>query len=347
MATKIANIGLDVGNHDTKTPNSVTNSGFSKFPKIPFAADEALFYNGSWYVPDVERFPYRRDKTTDDKCFILSLFGIAKEIVTKASNTCATEEEIKERVESIGYINLGVGLPPAHMITLKEKTIEYYTTYFGNGIEFTYVAKDIEGVVPGRYDFNLKLNCVEVFPQDLSAAMVAPDILKRTKDDTFITKKYKLSGYYAIDIGGYTVDVVPIINGKPRVADCISLEYGVLRLYGEVVKIINQEYGISLSNEIIEHVLKNEATALNQKVIDRIYDVTTEWVTRIINEIRKMGLEFNATPVLFLGGGSKLLKKYINTNAIIKDCEHSFVTDPKANAIGYKKYLATVLRNAS
>lgn len=347
MAKKIVNIGLDVGNFDTKTPLSVTNSGFSKFTKIPFGSDEALYLDGSWYVPDAERFPYSRDKTVDDKCFILSLFGIAKEIMTAVSQTCSNVNQVVEKIENVGYVNLGVGLPPAHMMTLNDKLISYYKEHFGEHVEFVYYSRTTNGLGEGRYNFNLKLSNVMVFPQDLTAALAAAKILRKTKDPEFLTIKFKKAGYYAIDIGGYTVDVVPIVEGKPQVANCLSLELGVLRLYGEIAKIINQEFGITLTNEIIENVLQGTPTVIKEDVISRINDITTEWVTRIINEIRKMGLEFNAVPVLFLGGGSALLKTYINKNVIISGCEHSFLTNPKANAIGYKEYLKKIISSAS
>lgn len=47
------NIGLDVGNFDTKTSERTkTASGFSSYSKKPFAIDECLKVNDIFYVPE-------------------------------------------------------------------------------------------------------------------------------------------------------------------------------------------------------------------------------------------------------------------------------------------------------
>lgn len=344
--TGILNIGLDIGNSDVKTSLSTTPSGYSEYKRIPYGANEALIFNGINYVPDIERFPYARDKTVDEKCFILSLFGIAKEIVTLLSKKCDSAEEVQKKINNISHINLGVGLPPAHISNLRESLESYYKENFGEGISFSYMTEDVRKkksndllMYGGTYSFNLALNFVGVYPQDLAAALIAPSLQKKRDDETYFTNRYSVSGYYAIDIGGFTVDVVPIINKRPRVSECVSLEYGVLRLCGEIEKIINREYDINLSDAQIQNVLMNEQTALPSQVIETIEDVAADWVTKIINQIRRGGLEFNATPVIFLGGGSVLLKNQIESNKMIKQCEHTFITTVNANACGFKAFV--------
>ena len=81
------NIGLDVGNFDTKTSERTkTASGFSSYSKKPFAIDECLKVNDIFYVPESDRFPYTKDKTENENLFILSLLGISKEILSRATS---------------------------------------------------------------------------------------------------------------------------------------------------------------------------------------------------------------------------------------------------------------------
>lgn len=343
----ILNIGLDIGNSDVKTSLTSTPSGYGEYNKIPYGASEALIYEGVNYVPDIERFPYVRDKTVDEKCFVLSLFGIAKEIVTLVSKKCNSAEEVQAKIDSVTHINLGVGLPPAHISNLRESLENYYRTNFGNGISFSYMTEETRKkksneilTYAGTYHFNnLKLNVLGVYPQDLAAALIAPSLQKKKDDENYFTNRYSVSGYYAIDIGGFTVDVVPIINKRPRVAECVSLEYGVLRLCGEIEKIVNREFDINLSDTQIQNVLIGEQTALSTEVIEAIESVAADWVTKIINQIRRGGLEFNAMPVIFLGGGSVLLKNQIESNKMIKQCEHTFISTVNANACGFKAFV--------
>ncbi len=340
---KTINMGLDVGNFDTKTQFTSTCSGFNEFSKIPYGTTEALIINGTCYVPDLERFPYVRDKTDDNKCFILSLFGIAKDIIASLSGKCETEEELQRKINEIKTVNLGVGLPPAHMSLLRDKLIAYYKERFGDGITFSYYS-GVGSFQPQEYRFNISLGVIGVYPQDLAAALIAANLCRKTNDPNFLTNKYRESGYYAIDIGGYTVDVVPIVNGIPRVSECVSYELGILRLYGQIDKDVNNEFGYPINDTNIQNVLEGKATALKPEVIEMINDEANEWVNKIINQIRRGGLEFNAMPVIFLGGGSALLKKAINSNKIVSNCEHIFLTNPRANAIGYKAFISNTVK---
>ena len=67
MSKSIINVGVDIGNSDSKTPHSTTYSGFTETSAIPYGATEALIFKGVVYVPDIERFPYVKDKTRDSK----------------------------------------------------------------------------------------------------------------------------------------------------------------------------------------------------------------------------------------------------------------------------------------
>ena len=342
----VINIGLDIGNSDVKTSLTTTPSGYGEYNRVPYGATEVLAYEGVNYVPDIERFPYQRDKTVDEKCFILSLMGIAKEIVTTFSKKSESAEEVQKRIDGLSYINLGVGLPPAHISNLRDSLEKYYRENFGDGVTFSYTTEERRKkktndilAYAGTYNFHLKLNALGVYPQDLAAALIAPSLQKKKDDDNYFTNRYSVSGYYAIDIGGFTVDVVPIIDKRPRVSECVSLEYGVLRLCGEIEKIVNREFDTNLTDQQVQNVLMGEKTALSPAVVQTINDIASDWVSKIINQIRRGGLEFNATPVIFLGGGSVLLKNQIEANKMIKQCEHTFITTVNANACGFKAFI--------
>ena len=52
-------------------------SGLSKSEVRPFGAN-VLKYEDKYYQISDQRIPYRRDKTEDDRFFILTLFGISQ-----------------------------------------------------------------------------------------------------------------------------------------------------------------------------------------------------------------------------------------------------------------------------
>lgn len=322
--SKTLSIGVDVGNYDTKSSSTTTPSGFSVYSKLPFAVDEYLYYDGFYYIPEQSRFNYKRDKTIDKNCFILTLMAIAKEIIVYATKK-NNENGIQAEIDTISSINLGVGLPPTHCATLSEKLEQYYRDNFGNGISFQY----------NEFHFTLKLKSCKAFPQDFAAI-----ISYRFKSDTAVVNRY--SSYYAIDIGGYTVDVIPFKDHKVVIKECASRELGVLRLYDKIIPKVEVETGITLTYDMIAMVLRNEPTILDQSVIDLILSCAEEWINEIVNSLRQAGVQFEIYPVVFIGGGSMLFKKQIKQNKAIKQCD--FIPGARANAEGYKKLIAQLTR---
>ena len=103
-------------------------------------SDEILEYGGSYWTLSGKRLSYMRDKTQDDRYFILSLFAIAKEL------------ELKGSYLQVEHIDLAVGLPPEHYGVLKGK----FEKYFKNRgtIKFVYNNKP----------YSIFINRVMVYP---------------------------------------------------------------------------------------------------------------------------------------------------------------------------------------
>ena len=73
-------IAIDHGNKQVKTVHgNAIVSGVQKSKTRPYGRD-ILKYGGSYYTLSAQRIPYQKDKTTDERFFILSLFAIAEEI---------------------------------------------------------------------------------------------------------------------------------------------------------------------------------------------------------------------------------------------------------------------------
>ncbi len=312
---KLMFAGLDLGNNDTKTEEISKPSGFTQYSNVPFVATELLKYNNMYYVLDENRIPYTEDKTTSNHALILSLFGIAADILCqlkKEKNRSVTQEDVSEFKQLV----LGIGLPPTHVSKLGEKTLNYYYQTMRDGIQFTY----------NKFEFSFKLIECQVYAQDFAAAAfhVLPD-------GKSLTKCYK--DYVAIDIGGYTVDKVVVIGGRPVIASCFSKKLGIIRMYEEIIPKIEMEYGITLVQRDIENILRHKQTVIQPEVKNAVKAFAEYWATKIINELVQSGVVFDTTFALFIGGGSLLLKEFIDNNALVKYCD--FENDTRANARGY------------
>ena len=108
-------IGVDHGNKQIKTVHcNPFVSGLQQSITKPFG--QSLQYRGNYYTLSNERIPFRKDKTEDDRFFVLTLIAIAEELETRHIGK-----------QELYNIQLPVGLPPAHFGAQAKK----FTDYFG------------------------------------------------------------------------------------------------------------------------------------------------------------------------------------------------------------------------
>ena len=140
-------IGVDHGNKQIKTVHcNPFVSGLKQSVTRPFGQN-VLRYQNTYYTLSTERIPYRKDKTEDNRFFILTLFALAGEIEARG----AYSSEVQR-------IQLAVGLPPAHF----GAQVERFTQYFGQrGM--------VEFEVQGK-PYSIYIEDVACFPQAYAAA---------------------------------------------------------------------------------------------------------------------------------------------------------------------------------
>ena len=72
-------IAVDHGNKNMKTCNQVFTTALITQDKKPARGEEYIFYEGKYYLLSNRRIPYQRDKTEDERFFVLTLFGILEQ----------------------------------------------------------------------------------------------------------------------------------------------------------------------------------------------------------------------------------------------------------------------------
>ncbi len=190
-------VPIDHGNRNMKTENNIFTSSYVVSDSKP-ALGEYLYYQGQYYILGNQRFPYMRDKTADERFFILTLFAIAME---------AKGQMISP--ETILRVELPVRLPPKHYGSLYKRFEEYF---LGRGLqEFTY-----KGTT-----YRAEITHAVAFPQDYAAAMTRYNEIK------------DYSKVITVDIGGFTLDYMLIRGGQPDMSVCDSLEKGVIPMYNK------------------------------------------------------------------------------------------------------------------
>lgn len=138
-------ISIDHGNYAIKTPEFSFVSGLSEHTVKPPLTEEILEFKGSYWTLSGKRLNYMRDKTQDERYFILTLFAIAR---TLEANRVGSD---------VKTIQLAVGLPPEHFGILKDK----FSSYFKRNSVIRFAYKNIE--------YNINIDNVIVFPQAYAA----------------------------------------------------------------------------------------------------------------------------------------------------------------------------------
>ncbi len=300
-------IGVDNGNANTKTVHSVFVSGITEHELKPPIGDEILKYDGKYYTLSANRNPYERDKTETINCFILTLFGIAKEIISE------------NVFDNIVEVDLAVGLPPEHYALQMEKFKKYFKSR-GEIISFVY----------NNRTFTLKIKSVNVFPQAYAAVAQKSSELK------------KFSRTYIIDIGGYTIDVLLLSKGKPDLTYCRSIENGIIKMNNIIKGRISATYGNCIDEEHIYDVLTGVETCLSQEVENSIKEEAKKHAKIILDELRELGIDLKSNPAIFVGGGALLLQPSIEESNMISKVE--FLPDISANAVGYVILTGALIR---
>ncbi len=320
--------GIDHGNGNMKTVRQSFPCGFKMQETKPshLFSKDIIEYQGKFYSLTTNKFAYQTDKTADEKALILTLFAMAKE----------WEARLKEKIEDYDFkknfsglngkeIVLALGLPPAHFEKQHVQFKKYFEDNLRNGINFKYNDKSIMAY----------LKDVIVLPQDYAGATILMgDVIKENNT------------VYCIDIGDGTVDMVGLTDGMPEKDTMLSREMGMSKLRGQIIDDVINDYGVTLDTKTVDGYLTDKKLPLPEdirdQVMNRIERTTSEFTTELINQLHTKVADFRVYPSIFLGGGSAVLKDYIEKSKMFGITY--FIDNISANAIGYEQIAEALVK---
>ena len=295
---------IDHGNSAIKTPDFVFTSGLTDYPVKPPVDTDVLEFGGTFWTLSGERIPYMRDKTKDDRFFILSLFAIAKEL------------RQRNVMQAMVETDLAIGLPPEHY-ELRNRFAEYFKR---GTVQFVFNGTPI----------CLMIRQVFVYPQAYAAVVPQAQIIKQNPR-TFV-----------VDIGGFTTDVLLLRGVQPDMQFCRSLETGIITMNNEIVRKVGALHDMRIEDEHINAVLCEQETILPDDVKNTILCVTELHAKDILDQLRELQVDLRSNPAIFIGGGSILLRKFIEESTLV--AKSDFIESPNANAIGYEMLARSQLK---
>ena len=287
---------IDHGNSAIKTPDFVFTSGLTDYPVKPPVETDVLEFGGTFWTLSGERIPYMRDKTKDERFFILSLFAIAKELRQR--------EALQPMVEA----ELAIGLPPEHY-ELRNRFAEYFKR---GTVQFKFNDSPI----------SLMIRQVLVYPQAYAAVVPQAQIIQQNPR-TFV-----------VDIGGFTTDVLLLRGVQPDMQFCRSLEMGAIPMANGIIGRVSALHDIKIDDDHIADVIQGRPTILPDDVQETIRATVKSYAAGILDKLRELQVDLRANPAIFLGGGSMLLKPYLEQSPLVIQAD--FIEDCHANAVGYE-----------
>lgn len=264
----------------------------------PFGG-ETLKYQGKYYTLSGKRIPYQRDKTKDERFFILTLFAIAYEI-----------QAVGGYSRNIMRVQLAVGLPPAHYGAQHKAFTSYFTD---RGV----IQFDFQG-----RSYSIYVEKVMCFPQAYAAAAT---ILQSLRD-----KPRAL----VVDQGGMTTDILLLKEGAGDLSVCESLENGVITMYNQIRSRVNAELDILVEESDIDAIFRGRKDHVPPEAAVMVEQLAQEFVNDLFSTLRERGLEMRSGVVVFVGGGAILLRRQIEASG--KVATPVFVDDIRANARGFE-----------
>ena len=230
------------------------------------------------------------------------------------SQVLEVKAQVKSTAKSIvdeAKVFLAVGLPLTRFGAEKNDFIKYLTK--NKRVSFKYENEP----------YHIEIDDVAVFPQCYAAVVdKIPAMAKKT---------------LIVDIGSWTIDIMPVINKSPDESKCVTIPKGLITC----MRSINEQCVRQLNGEVDESEIQNIMRYGRSDIDDEYFAIIKaeieDFVDKVYNSIREFGYNLKTTPIVFVGGGAVVMKNFGSHDA--KNISYNL--DVKANARGYEQ-LATM-----
>ena len=273
MNNKLEVIGIDHGWSMMKTISQVFVTGVKEITTTPALFGDVLEYEGKFYKVGTVRQEVKDTKVEDDSFYLLTLAAVAK--------------ELKRRGLAEAKVFLAVGLPLTRFGAEKNDFIKYLTK--NKRVSFKYENES----------YHIEIDDVAVFPQCYAAVVdKIPAMAKKT---------------LIVDIGSWTIDIMPVINKSPDESKCVTIPKGLITC----MRSINEQCVRQLNGEVDESEIQNIMRYGRSDIDDEYFAIIKaeieDFVDKVYNSIREFGYNLKTTGIVITDlKGSEGLNKVVN-----------------------------------
>ena len=136
-----------------------------------------------------------------------------------------------------------------------------------------------------------------------------------------------------VDLGSWTIDVLCVHHTVPISKDAYTYEVGLITAFERIKKDGLPKVHCEIPEEDITDYIKG--ISVNDEFIPIIEKGLQEYADNVEAKLREIKVDLKHENIIYVGGGASVMKKFGRT----KGRNIQYVTDVKANAIGYR-YLA-------
>lgn len=301
MDKHIEVIGIDHGWSNMKTVSHIFTTGVKEISTEPAFSDNVVKWKGAYYKVGGKRLEVKDTKVENDNFYLLTLASVAK--------------ELNRRKLRNGNVLLSVGLPLTRFGAEKQDFIKYLAR--DKDVTFWFA----------KEKYHIHIVRVSVFPQCYAA--VADRI--RTLPGRAVI----------VDIGSWTIDIMPISQYCPDESECTTIPQGLIRCMREINEECVRKIGQEVDEDIIQEIMVGGKGKLPGQYMGIIEECLKKFAEKVYNMLKEHGYNLDITPIIFVGGGSTVMKlfgKPMGTNI-------QYIEDIRSNAKGYeylgRAYLAS------
>lgn len=294
---KVEIIGIDHGWSKIKTANSIFTTGVKKMTTQPALTSNIVYSGGQAYEVGGERLEVKENKVSDSNFKVLT--------------DAAIGSEMSKRGLKNANIILAAGLPFTRFGAEKKDFINYLSW------------RGIREIIYEKKRYRVSLERVSVFPQCYAAVA-----------DRLSTYKKRV---IVIDIGSWTIDIMPILEQKPIEGKSKTIPRGLITCMRSINEECVRLMGSEVSEMEIEEVMRGKASDLPVKYLNIIQEGLKDFTQKVYYTIKECGYNLETSRIVFVGGGAAVMRLY--GNFLSENIE--YIEDIQANAKGYE-YLSKI-----
>jgi len=288
---RIEIIGIDHGWSNMKTAAQVFTTGVKEITTEPAFFDNVVEFGGVYYKVGGKRLEVRDCKVENESFYILTLAALANELCRRGKREAD--------------VLLSVGLPLTRFGAEKQEFISYLSR--NKEVTFRFEKK--------RY--KAKIARVSVFPQCYAAVADRIAVLP--------------ARVVVVDIGSWTVDIMPVMDGRPQEQECVTSPQGLIRCMREINEECVRQLGQELEESAVQQVIAGKSS-LPENYMAVVQGHLEGFAEKIYHIIKEHGYNLDVTPIVFVGGGASVMKKF----GTQKGANIQYIEDICANAKGYE-----------